>query len=250
MRLCCLSVVFSFFFFGFVLIALTNLEQNQIQLEQMAADAGYSSGESLAFCEQNNIDAYIPNFGQYKAEREGFEYNKAENYYQCTKSGGNKSKLLYKGERTDSKGYSKKTYRSSETACKDCPLRVQCCGATTKFKKLDDSIDKPYYDRMHQKLSSNPGYAKKMSKIRSRTVEPVLGTLINFLNMRRLNSRGMASANKHVLLSAMCYNLKKLLKFHRQKVKIVAKSLQNPSLIVGELLFYLKRSYTTQYLLF
>jgi hypothetical protein len=127
---------------------------------------------------------------------------------------------------------------------------VQCCGATTKFKKLDDSIDKPYYDRMHQKLSSNPGYAKKMSKIRSRTVEPVLGTLINFLNMRRLNSRGMASANKHVLLSAMCYNLKKLMKFDRNKVKIVAKSLQNPSLQEGEFLFILKRSYTTQYLLF
>lgn len=229
---------------------MTNLEQNQIQLEQIGADAGYSSGESIAFCEQNHIDAYIPNFGQYKAEREGFEYNRAENYYQCTKSGGNKSKLLYKGERTDSKGYTKKTYRSSETECKNCPLRLQCCGATTKFKKLDDSIDKPYYDRMHQKLTSNPSYAKKMSKIRSRTVEPVLGTLINFLNMRRLNSRGMASANKHVLLCAMCYNLKKLLKFHRNKVKIVAKSLQNPSLQEGELLFCLKRSYTTQYLLF
>jgi hypothetical protein len=103
---------------------------------------------------------------------------------------------------------------------------------------------------MHQKLTSNPSYAKKMSKIRSRTVEPVLGTLINFLNMRRLNSRGMASANKHVLLSAMCYNLKKLMKFDRNKVKIVAKSLQKPSLIVGEFLFILKRSYRTQNLLF
>jgi hypothetical protein len=44
----------------------------------------------------------------------------------------------------------------------------------------------------------------------------------------------------------MCYNLKKLMKFERQKVKIVAKSLQKPSLKVGELLFFLKRSYRTQ----
>jgi transposase len=54
---------------------ITNLEQNQITIDQVAADAGYSSGEALAFCEGNNIDAYIPNFGQYKAERAGFIYN-------------------------------------------------------------------------------------------------------------------------------------------------------------------------------
>lgn len=225
---------------------ITNLTQNKIRLDQVAADAGYSSGEALAFCEQNNIDAYIPNFGQYKSEREGFEYNKADNFYQCTKAGGYGAKLLFKGERTDSKGYTKKTYRSSETDCKNCPLRLQCCGVATKFKKIDDSIDKPYYDRMHQKLTSNPEYAKKISRIRSRTVEPVLGTMINYLNMKRLNSRGMSSANKHVLLSAMCYNLKKLLKFNRPKLKIIAKALLNETLKVGELLFFLKQPYQKQ----
>lgn len=49
-----------------------NLNSNHIQIDQIAADAGYSSGEALAFCEQNNINAYIPNVGQYKAERQGF----------------------------------------------------------------------------------------------------------------------------------------------------------------------------------
>jgi len=212
---------------------ISNLKQNNIPIDQIAADAGYSSGEALAFCEQNNIDAYIPNFGQYKAEREGFEYQKEQNYYQCTKEGGNKAKLLYKGERTDSKGYTKKTYRSSETDCKNCPLRSQCCGANTKFKKIDDSIDKPYYDRMHQKLISNPQYAKKISRIRSRTVEPVLGTMLNFLNMKRLNTRGMSSANKHVLLSALCYNLKKLMKFYRPKINSLANTLRELHLKAG-----------------
>lgn len=219
---------------------ITNLTQNQIAIDQITADAGYSSGEALAYCEQNNINAYIPNFGQYKSEREGFEYHKIENYYLCTKEGGNKAKLLFKGERTDSKGYTKKTYRSSETDCKNCPLRLQCCGAATKFKKLDDSIDKPYYDRMHQKLISNPEYAKKISRIRSRTVEPVLGTMINYLNMKRVNTRGMSSANKHVLLSAMCYNLKKLMKFNRLKLEIVTQALQKANLKVEQLLLFLK----------
>jgi hypothetical protein len=135
------------------------------------------------------------------------------------KPGGKGAVLTFKGINTDSKGYQKKSYRSSETVCGSCPLREQCCGKATKFKKLEESVDKPYYDRMHQKLTRNPIYAKRISKIRSRTVEPVLGTLVNFMNMRRINSRGMAQANKHVMMAALTYNLKKYLNFNRKKVQ-------------------------------
>ncbi|MDX1903427.1 MAG: transposase, partial [Thermonemataceae bacterium] len=91
-----------------------NLNENGIELEELLADGGYSSGEALAYLHKKNIDAYIPNFGQYKAEREGFSFNKEENYYQCSKPGGKQAKLLFKGEKTDSKGYTKRSYRSSE----------------------------------------------------------------------------------------------------------------------------------------
>ena len=150
----------------------------------------------------------FPNFGQYKPEREGFTFHKEENYYQCTKPEGNQAKLLFKGEKTDSKGYTKRTYRSSESDCKNCPLREQCCGKSTKFKKLDDSIHKEHYDRMHQKLTQHEKYAKKMSRIRSKTVEPVIGTLVNYTNMKRVNTRGIKNANKHVLMASLTYNLK------------------------------------------
>ena len=83
------------------------------------------------------------------------------------------------------------------------------------------------------KMGDNPVYTKKISRIRSRTVEPVLGTLINFTNMRRVNTRGMAGANKHVLMAALTYNLKKLLKFNRLQTKIVAKALQKTTKTVG-----------------
>ena len=66
---------------------------------------------------------------------------------------------------------------------------------------------------MHRKL-----YAQKISRLRSSTVEPVLGTLINFLNMKRVNTRGIQLANKHVLMAALTYNLKKYLKYVSKKV--------------------------------
>ena len=85
--------------------------------------------------------------------------------------------------------------------------------AKTKFKKLDDTIDKAYYDRMHERMQTD--YAKTIVRIRTKTVEPVLGTLLNFMVMRRVNTRGMKQANKHVLMASLCYNLKKYLKFIR-----------------------------------
>jgi transposase len=216
-----------------------NFEHLGLKVDQITADAGYSSGTALQYCEENNIDAYIPNFGQYKPEREGFIYNAEQNQYECIKEGGNKAILSYKGIKIDSKGYEKKSFRSSETVCGKCPLRQQCCGEKTKFKKLEESIDKPYYDRMHQKLTNNAPYAKKISRIRSKTVEPVLGTLINFLNMKKINSRGMAQANKHVLMAALTYNLKKLMKFSKPKVNILAQALQKTANGIGNAVSFL-----------
>ena len=192
---------------------IENLNQNEIQIGEVLADAGYSSGTSLQYCEDNNLNAWIPNFGQYKPNREGFIFNKKENRYECIQEGGNKAFLPYKRTSTDSKGYQKKTYRSSETDCKNCPLREPCCGKVTKFKKLDESIHKPLYDKMHEKLTHNKAYHRRLVKRRSSTVEPVLGTLINFFNLKRINSRGMAQAKKHVLMSSLSYNLKKYMRF-------------------------------------
>ncbi|MFV0228036.1 IS1182 family transposase [Empedobacter falsenii] len=201
---------------------LSNFKQNDIQIGEVLADAGYSSGTSLQYCEDHNLDAWIPNFGQYKPEREGFIFNKKENRYECIKEGGNKAFLPFKRTLTDSKGYEKKSYRSSEKDCGQCPLRESCCGKVTKFKKLEDSIHKPLYDKMHEKLTQNKAYHRRLVKRRSSTVEPVLGTLINFFNLKRINSRGMSKANKHVLMSSLSYNLKKYLRFTVKKSSVLA----------------------------
>jgi transposase len=221
-------------------ITRENLAKNDIELEEVLADAGYSSGESLSYLEKEGIEAWMPNFGQYKPTRPGFEYDKVENLYRCVQEGGHKALLRYKGERMDSKGYTKRTYRSSETDCKNCPLRKSCCGKTTKFKKIDDSIHKELYDKMHRKLTENPMKAKQMSKIRSKTVEPVLGTLLNFTNMRRVNTRGIAQANKHVLMASLTYNLKKYLKKVVKRTKIMALAMEKNVLSTKSYFFTIK----------
>ena len=156
---------------------------------------------------------------------------------QGAKTGGNRAVLTFKGIKTDSKGYEKKSYRSSEKDCGKCRLRAQCCGKVTRFKKIEDSIHKPLYDKMHEKLNKDKNYTRFLTKRRSSTVEPVLGTLINYHNMKRINSRGMAQANKHVLMAALTYNLKKYLRFVVKKPSVLAQVL---SLKQGEEHTFLK----------
>ena len=116
-----------------------------------------------------------------------------------------------------------KVYRSSSKDCGPCPLRSVCIGKSD-FKKIDDSIDKPFYDRMHARLRSVK--REKIRQLRSSTVEPVLGTLVNFLAMRRVNTRGIKQANKCILMSAIAYNLKKLLKWEQRKINTTAIALK------------------------
>ncbi|MBI3512283.1 MAG: transposase [Bacteroidetes bacterium] len=68
-------------------------------------------------------------------------------------------------------------------------MRSECIGKSD-FKKLDDSIHKPLYDEMHERLKTQK--AKQLKKMRSSTVEPVLGTLINFRGMKRIWTRGIS----------------------------------------------------------
>jgi transposase len=191
---------------------IENLSENHLEIEEVLADGGYSSGEALQALEDNNIAGYIPNFGQYKNAREGFTYDKVNDRYTCSRG----AHLPFKKISTSILGYEKRVYRSSATDCAGCPLRSVCIGKSD-FKKIEDTVDKPLYDRMHTRLQTQK--AKRMKKLRSSTVEPVLGTLINYLSMRRVNTRGIKQANKCMLMAAVAYNLKKLLKWKETKVQ-------------------------------
>jgi transposase len=192
-----------------------NLEANGLLLEEVLADAGYSSGSALANLKSNNIIGYIPNLGLYKPDRPGFIKNKELNQYECGR--GNKAIIVYKGERKRRDG-NENVYRSSERVCGTCEFRESCCGKNTKFKKITESVDKHLYDEMHERLKLP--HAKPMKVQRSSTVEPVLGTLINFTGMRRIWTRGIGNANKFVLGAAIAYNLKKWINWQEINKKL------------------------------
>lgn len=197
---------------GVLTNTIHNLAEQGLPVEEIACDTGYSSGKALQACLDNGITAYIPNFGHYKPHREGFVFEEEHDRYTCEAKGVH---LPYKKTYQDKKGYYKKQYRSSAKDCAHCPLRTTCIGGKADYKKIEETVDKPLYDEMHQRLQTP--YAKKMKKLRQATVEPVLGTLINFMGLRRIWTRGLKNANKFMLGAAAAYNLKKWLNHEVRK---------------------------------
>ncbi|WP_282074113.1 IS1182 family transposase [Polaribacter atrinae] len=190
------------------------------RLENVLADTGYSSGEVYAFLEQRGIKSYIPPHGTYKGGPEGFEYIKSEDHYICPNDEIVPFKKVFLDYRTQTK---KKEYRISSLICKACPLAKSCLGKTAKEKKFSVTYYREEYERNIARLSTPKG--RVMKSKRQSTVEPVFGTLTQFMGMRKINTLGIEQANKVMHLSAMAYNLKKYLKFVTKNVKSKAKAL-------------------------
>lgn len=190
-----------------------SLSSNGILLKEVLADTNYSSGSVLRYFEDNHINAYIPNHGLYKPVKEGFVFLDQENCYVCPEG----KKLQYKGirKRSDSDNYINQ-YRTLKKDCDNCPQRTSCIGKKG-YKSIEDTIDKPFYDRMHRRINSRRGW--EMRKLRSSTVEPVLGSLIENNGMAKVKTKGIALAHKHALLAATAYNIKKLIKFVANRTK-------------------------------
>ena len=205
-----------------------NMNENDIRVKELLADTGYSSGEAIRTLIAHDIEGYIPNSGTYKhsRENEGFIYDAGNDQYTCAKgvhlpfrrieSAYNKPTIL------------KKIYESNISDCKNCPLKKGCANAKG-FKKLVDSMDKHLYAYMQQQVESIKG--KQMKLLRSSTVEPVFGSLINYTGLKRVATKGIKQANKCMLMAASAYNLKKLLKCRfkpvQENIKQLKKCLNN-----------------------
>nr|WP_321486778.1 IS1182 family transposase [uncultured Draconibacterium sp.] len=187
--------------------------------QNLLADTGYSSGENYAFLEQPGITAYIPPHGTYKGGPENFTYIKDGDYWLCR----NNKKITFRKitVETSKNNNKKRLYLTRASDCKNCPYKVECAGKAPE-KRIAVTIYKEEYERVIARIKSKPGRCMKSK--RQSTVEPVFGTLTQFLGMRKVNTRGIAAANKCMLMSAVAYNLKKYLRFEQKHIKSGAKT--------------------------
>jgi len=174
------------------------------------ADAGYSNGSNYALLEQRGLTPWIPVFGQYKPEVEGFTYDVAADAY----TGAAGKPLPFHKYDTNADGGWLKLYWAAYQDCPQCPLN-STCAPTARRKQLTRTAFDPPYRRAWTRQQSQQG--QRMRRLRQSSVEPVFGHLIHHYGLRRVGTRGRAGAHKTMLLAAVAYNLKKLLK-HRPRL--------------------------------
>jgi transposase len=206
-----------------VLAPLTGrLRQMGLNCNALLADAGYSSGENYALLEGRGITAFIPPHGTYKGGPEGFSYNKEEDCWVCPQG----KKATFRKVKVEPKGnIKKKIYFTTRRDCKGCPYGESCIGKSHE-KKVEITYYREEYERVIARIKSR--YGRKMKGLRQATVEPVLGTLVNYMGLRKINTRGIQQAQKGMLLAAAAYNLQKLLRFTPKRVQTAVVALPRP----------------------
>lgn len=197
-----------------------NLLENDIALLEVIADTGFSSGDALKAVEAYGITGFIPNRGLFNYERDGFTFYADGDYYECA----NGKQLTYRGTQFDG-GYFMKRYLVNRKECANCPFQEQCTAYGDKITQIRETIDKPYYDRMHVRMQTRK--AKILMKLRQSTVEPVIGTLVNNLGMKKVRTKGLNQANKCLTIAAGAYNLKKMLKYKPTYIQDNVQAIKN-----------------------
>ncbi|PHS01781.1 MAG: transposase [Leeuwenhoekiella sp.] len=182
--------------------------------ENCVADTGYSSDENYAFLERQGIQSFIPAHGTFTGGPEGFEYVENKDHYLCPRV-----KIIpFTKEFNDYKtGTRKKEYRARKHLCIDCPIRSSCLGKSAQEKKFSVTYYRAEYQRNIARVESPLG--RNIKGKRQSTLEPIFGTLTQFMGLRKVNTVGLKQANKCMQLSAIAYNLKKYLKFTQKRVK-------------------------------
>ena len=199
----------------------TRLHHQGLLWRNCVADTGYSSGENYAFLEAEGLESFIPPHGTYKGGPEGFTYNKEHDHWICSQ---NKiipfTKVFYEGHNNNKK----KEYRASKSVCIDCPIRSACLKKSQE-KRITITFYKEEYERNNKRVNSKRG--RYMKGKRQSTVEPVFGTLTQYMGLRKINTIGIKQANKVMHMAAIAYNLKKYLRFITKTVKSDAKAMHH-----------------------
>ncbi|MCY1636749.1 IS1182 family transposase [Marinifilum sp. D737] len=191
------------------------LKKQGLLFTNLLADAGYSSGENYAFLEKENIISYIPPHGTYKGGPEGFTFCKEENYWLCPQG----KKVTFRKRKMVTNSL-QDHYLTKRSDCKNCPIKQKCIGKSFE-KRIAITVYKKEYERNNKRVRSK--FGKYMKGKRQSTVEPVFGTLTGFMGLRKINTIGIAQANKVMHMSATAYNLKKLMKFMSKTAETMTK---------------------------
>ncbi len=197
----------------------------------LSADTSYHSTVSLKKCEEEQINAYIPDreyrkrhpecsikesskvSRRRKYQREDFQYNDKTDQYECPQG-----KLLKcDGAKVRLNGFVYRRYRADAIDCEACTARQGCIynkGKMGKRKTLMIAVEsesRNYSKEMAAKIDTE--LARKIYPRRAAIVEPVFANIRTQKRLDRFGLRGKIKVNIQWKLYCMIHNIEKIVNF-------------------------------------
>jgi len=197
----------------------------------LTADTAYHSGENIKRCEEEGIDAYIPDkeyrkrhpglkvkkssidSRRRKFSSEDFTYDEAADEYECPM--GKRLKLNTK--KAKARGIDYRRYHADPRDCEVCTVRQGCIkkkGTAGKRKILMIPIEsggRNYSKEMAMKIDTER--ARKLYPRRVAIVEPVFANIRTQKRLDRFTLRGKIKVTIQWLLYCMVHNIEKIANF-------------------------------------
>jgi transposase len=205
----------------------------------LSADANYHNNKNISLCEEENIDAYIPDplfrkrDGRFKDQdrfRDGvnkppkpgqgkkrvktnledFVYDAENDHYVCAQ--GHVLKLETRRLKGKNKWY--RVYRIADDSCEHCVIRSKCF-SNKKARQRHICVpgapinkDLSPSKKMQSKIDTQRG--KEIYGKRIGNVEPVFGNIRYNKGLDRFTYRGKAKVNVQWLLYCLVHNIEKI----------------------------------------
>jgi hypothetical protein len=138
---------------------------HDLPVQEVVADTNYSNGVNYALLEARGITPWIPVFGKYKPETEGFTYDTETDCFTCLSS----KKLPFRAFDKNQDGGLGKIYRAASRDCRLCP-RKPTCAPKVKKRQLIRTAYAPHYRRALARQQSRQG--QRMRRLRQLNSSP------------------------------------------------------------------------------
>ena len=189
-----------------------NLKMSKVDRLDIVADTGYYSAKEFKKCEEDNINAIVPQANSTKAQqdknkfsRDKFIYNKKDNCYICP----NNQKLNKTPTPQIKSGKTNYIYRTPSAICNACKLRDKCITEKTRYKQIYRWEFEEIVEKHKSKMQTQK--SKNIVKRRGSIVEHPFGTIKRTLGWDHFLVRGKNKVSGENALIMFTYNFKRML---------------------------------------
>ena len=171
----------------------------------VVADKGYFKIEDIEACEKAGIEPYVPRPQRGPSVKAGlfrkdeFSYDAASDSFVCPAG-----QRLHPYSSSFLRGLSKTNY-TNKPACDDCAIRSRCTNG--RFRTVSRLENEAVLDRMQARLAERPDVVDR----RRETVEHPFGTIKQWMNQGAFLTRGLEKVRAEFSLTALAYNLRRVL---------------------------------------